>query len=124
MNLILAGVCMMLATMTLSAQTGQAADYFVGKWEVVVEGTPNGDATMLVTFSRVDGKLVGEMNGLEGDAIAIDRIEETADPVSITFFFFAGGYDVDLQLTKKDDNTATGGIMSGMFPATGKRVVE
>ena len=39
------------------AATAPAADYFPGKWNIVVKGTPNGDAKMTFVLQRVDGKL-------------------------------------------------------------------
>jgi hypothetical protein len=38
-------------------------DYFAGDWNVVVIGTPNGDAKMIMHLERADGKLKGEIRG-------------------------------------------------------------
>ena len=46
--------------------TGAPADYFPGKWNVVVMGTPNGDAKMTFVLTRTDGKLAGAVQDSTG----------------------------------------------------------
>lgn len=97
-------------------------DYFVGKWNVVATGLPNGDSKMLVNLERVDGKLKGGMldPATGKPTLAYSKVEETEK--SVTVYFTAGGYNVYLYLEKKDDNHVTGNMMD-MFDATGERVV-
>lgn len=49
-----------LATQAFS-QTNDTTLYYLGKWEITILGTPNGDAKMIAEISRVDGKLVGDL---------------------------------------------------------------
>ncbi|MCW3807356.1 hypothetical protein [Plebeiibacterium marinum] len=109
----------------LTAQAGEKeGDYFVGKWKLLVEGTPNGDSEMLVTFERNEK---GEMIGTSGDAagetpaVKFNRVEVTDD--SVTAYWVAQGYDVYIFLEKIDDNSVEGSLMD-MFDASGSRVVE
>ena len=36
-------------------------DFFAGKWEIAVSGTPRGDVTFVTDLMRKDGKLTGEL---------------------------------------------------------------
>lgn len=97
-----------------------AEDYFTGKWEVLVEGTPQGDATMIFDLNREEGELVGNISAEgESDTTKIDRITETDD--SITAYWFAQGHNVNITLKKKDENNMTGSLMS-MFKSSAERI--
>ncbi len=98
------------------------ADFYVSKWEVTILGTPNGDAKMIATISRKDGKLVGEMtNPAEPTAPAnpLTSVEE-ADG-KMTIFFSAEGYDLSIPFEKVDDDNLKGKLMD-MFDCSAKRV--
>lgn len=117
---IAAIVCSLLFSIEGKAQSQE--DYFVGKWNIVTTGLPNGDAKSVVTLERKDGKLIGSMGeeGKPGKKL-FDKVEEKA--TSVTAYFTSNGYDVYLFLEKKDDNNITGSMMD-MFDCTGVRVVE
>jgi cytochrome c len=111
---------LLFASLVLQAQ--EPADYFVGDWKILVEGTPSGDAEMIMHLERVDGKLKGEMRGEEGnDPIKIERIEEKESTLNV--YYFASGYDISMRFEKVDANNLKGSLL-GMFTANGKRVVE
>ncbi|TAE29412.1 MAG: hypothetical protein EAZ91_12760 [Cytophagales bacterium] len=99
-------------------------EFFAGKWDIVIVGTPNGDAKMTAELVRKEGKLSGKLKPV-GDAAAdpinIDKIEEEA--TKITLYFTAQGYDLNLPLDKVDDDNLKGSLM-GMFDTTAKRVKE
>jgi len=119
---IFAGMFFLLLSIGANAQTKTGADYFVGKWNVVVAGTPNGDAKMLVTLEQIDGKLTGNLsNPDQGEPVKFSNVE--VKETSVTVYFTSSGYDVYLTLDKKDDTKVTGTMMD-MFDATGERVVE
>ena len=110
-----------LSIFTSRAQDAPKTDYFVGKWTVVAEGTPNGDTKFLVALERKDGKLGGSiLDPASGkETSKIDKVEEKEK--SVTVYFVGGGYDVYLMLEKKDDDHVTGSLMD-MFDAKGERV--
>jgi hypothetical protein len=120
--LFFAGIFFLLLSVGANAQAKTGADYFVGKWNVVVAGTPNGDAKMPVTLELKDGKLTGYMPAPDqGEPVKFSKVEEKEN--SVTVYFTSGGYDVYLMLEKKDENHVTGSLMD-MFDATGDRVIE
>lgn len=107
----------------LSQNTTQQ-DFFAGKWEFTVLGTPNGDAKFSTNLIRKDGKLTGELSDPTNPAkekIAITKIDET--PEKITIYFTTSGYDVNLEMSKVDENNLKGSMM-GMFDAKGIRPKE
>ena len=107
------------------SQTATPTDFFAGKWEVSVMGTPNGDSKMVTELIRKDGKLTGELkdpSGQNPEPFPITSIVEEANKV--TLYFTAQGTDVSLDLAKVDDSHLKGSVMNGMFDATAIRLKE
>jgi hypothetical protein len=100
----------------------QTTDYFPGKWNVVVMGTPNGDAKMTFVLERKDGKLSGVVQDTTGKEMTkITQIDEKDK--TITAAFTIQSYDVSLTMEPVDDDHVKGSLM-GMFEAKGIRVKE
>ena len=120
LTLIFTLVAGMFLAIQASAQT--APDYFPGKWNVVVLGTPNGDAKMTFIFERKDGKLTGAVQDSTGKELTkITQIDEKDK--TITAAFTVQTYDVNLTLEPVDDDHVKGSLM-GMFEAKGVRVKD
>ena len=118
LSLLFAGLFFLLLSLNVNAQTG--ADYFAGKWDVLIKGTPNGDAKMFVVLAKTDSAMTGSVQDSTGAEISkLSKVELTDS--SATVYFTAQGYDVNLLMTKKDDDHVTGSMMS-MFDAEGERV--
>ena len=114
-------LCFLGLSFGAKAQTSNP-DYFAGKWNVIVEGTPGGDAKMIVSLGRKEGKLEGViLDSLQKEIAKISSIEETEK--SVTVNFTSQGYDVNLLMEKKDDDHVTGNML-GMFDAKGERIKE
>ena len=97
----------------------QAQITFVGKWSVLVKGTPNGDAKMFFVLAKQDTTITGVVQDSTGTEISkISKAELGQD--KLTVYFTAQGYDVNLEMDKKDDDHVTGNLM-GMFDAEGER---
>lgn len=112
-------VCMFLS---FNAKAQSNADYFAGKWKVTVFGTPNGDAKMTFLFEKKDGKLTGALRDSTDKEISkITQIDEKEK--TITAYFNTQGYDVTLELTPIDTDSAKGSLM-GMFDAKAIRIKE
>lgn len=114
-------VLLLLPALAVFAQSeASGVDYFAGKWKVLVEGTPQGDVTMIIDLHREDSELVGNISAEDGsDTTKIDRISETEE--SITVYWFAQGHNVNIKLNIKDENHMAGSLMS-MFNSTADRV--
>lgn len=111
-----------LLSSNVNAQTKTGANYFTGKWNVMVKGLPDGDTKMFVNLEKKDSTFGGHINDSTGKKIAdfskVDMMDTT-----VTVYFTAQNYDVYLRLNKKDDDHVTG-TMLDMFDAEGERVKE
>lgn len=106
---------------TASATSRGSNDFFVGKWNLTFIGTPNGDSKMIADLVRKGGALTGSLLDPEGKnpAIPITGIQESGDEIEISFK--AQGFDVNVKLSKADENNLKGKMM-GMFDATAVRI--
>jgi hypothetical protein len=110
-------------TTTATTATTTATDFFAGKWEITIMGTPDGDTKMVTELTRKDGKLTGELKdptGKRTEATPITKVEEEKDKISIHFDTAQVGV-IAIELTKVDDDYLKGQLMS-MFEATALRV--
>lgn len=119
-GLFFAGLFFLLLSLTATAQSKTGADYFVGKWNVLLKGLPQGDAKMVFVLEKTGDKITGVVQDTTGKEISkLTNADLKED--EITLYFNAQGYDVNLLLKKKDDDHTTGSLM-GMFDAEGDRV--
>jgi len=119
--LIPALLLLLLVSVNLKAQ--DKADYFIGKWNIFVAGTPNGDVKFILNLERKDGILSGTVHDATTNAeiSKVTKVEEKEQ--NITAYFFAEGHDLSLYLDKKDDTHVVGNLLN-MFDATGERMTE
>jgi hypothetical protein len=109
-----------IITNTINAQT--KTDYFVGKWDILVTGTPNGDAKMKISLDRKNGKLEGMVKlGDQAQETNLFDIEDKG--TIITFNISAGDYVVRFYLERKDDNHVIGTMMD-QFDVKGERILN
>lgn len=117
---ILVGIFCLLSVMWVQATSYPSPEYFEGKWNVLVIGTPNGDATIPIRFETKDGKTSGYFME-EGAAEEKKMSSVTISGDVVNTAFNISGYDVTLSLKKVDEDTVKGDLM-GMFDAEGTRV--
>ena len=107
-------------SVTAQAQAKTGVDFFEGKWNVLLKGIPGGDSKIFIVLDKTDTTLAGIVQDSTGTQISkIDKVELTEN--SVTVYFSAQGYDVNLVMNKKDDDHVTGTLMN-MFEAEGERV--
>ena len=117
---LFAGTFIFLLSFQTHAQTKTGADYFAGKWNVLLKGLPDGDTKMFFLLDKKDTTMTGVVQDSTGKEIAkIDKVE--LNDSTATVYFTAQNYDVNLVMKKKDDDHITGSLM-GMFEAEGDRV--
>jgi hypothetical protein len=117
-NAILA-LFLVLVAFTTQAQTS-TPDFFAGKWEITVVGTPQGDAKMVADLTRNNGILSGN---LVNQADTTNKIPVTVEEKGnkIALFFNSQNYDVTIDLEKVDDDNLKGNLLN-MFDASAKRL--
>jgi hypothetical protein len=117
--IFLLGVC----AKGFSQTTTPPTDFFAGKWEITIIGTPDGDAKMVTELIRKDGKLTGEMKdptGKRTEVTPITKIEEAGSKLTI-YINTAQAGEIPIELAKVDDDHLKGSLMN-MFETTGLRV--
>jgi len=122
LSLFFAGVFSLLLSINVNAQSKTGADYFKGKWSVLLKGTPGGDAKMTFILENKSDSIRGVVQDTTGAEVSKITNAELKDN-EVTLYFNAQGYDVNLLLKKKDDDHVTGSLM-GMFDAEGIRIKE
>ena len=116
----LTGLFFLLLSFSANAQSKTGAEYFAGKWNVLLKGIPNGDATMIFVLESKNDSITGVVQDSTGTEISKITSAELKDD-EVTLYFTAQGYDVNLLLKRKDEDFVTGSLMN-MFEAEGKRV--
>ena len=121
-NLALAVLFISLLALGVKGQLNNEKDYFLGKWSVLVVGTPNGDAKMVLSLERVDGKLKGSISRPDlTEPTKLTSATETGKDITVNWT--SSDYDVYMVLEKKGDNHLEGSLMN-MFDAKGDRIIE
>lgn len=122
LHAFITGVFLMLLV-SVNVKGQDKTDYFIGKWNIFVAGTPNGDVKFILSLERKDGLLTGTVNDVVTNAeiSKVTKVEEKDQ--TITAYFFAEGHDLSLYLDKKDDTHVVGNLLN-MFDATGERITE
>jgi len=105
---------------TVSAKQNPTVDYFNGSWTVLLKGTPNGDVKLVFKFTKVNDSLTGTVIDTTGAEMSVMSKIELGEN-QVTAYFTAQGYDVNVVLTKKDDDHATGNLLN-MFDVDAERV--
>ncbi|GAB3920160.1 hypothetical protein [Larkinella terrae] len=106
------------------SQTTNPSDFFVGKWEITISGTPTGNSVLVTELSRKDGKLTGELkdpSGTNPQAVAITKIEEEEGKKLTIYFNTEQAGEIALALEKVDDDHLKGMLMS-MLESTAVRI--
>ena len=116
----LMGIFFSVLSFNADAQAKTGADYFAGKWTATFKGTPDGDRKMLFVLEKKDAAISGVVQDTTGKELSkITKAELNAN--TITLYFTINEHDVTAELTKKDEDRATGNAM-GMFDVEAERV--
>jgi len=119
-NLFTAGLFFLFLSFSANAQSKTGAEYFAGKWNVEITGTPYGDLKRIYVLEKSDNTLTGIVQDSTGKEITKCSKVELKE-TEVTLYYQAMGNDVSITLIKKDDDNVTGNVM-GMFEAKGKRM--
>ena len=119
-NSIAIGSLLLLLAVSTNAQTKTGADFFAGKWKVLVTGTPYGDLKRIYVLEKNGNELTGIVQDSTGKEITKCSKVEVKDN-EVTLYYQAMGNDVSITLIKKDDDHVTGSVL-GQFDANGERI--
>jgi hypothetical protein len=117
-----AGLFLLILSFGSHAQSKTGPDYFAGKWNVLISGTPIGDLRRVYVLEKKDNGLTGIVQDSTGKEIAKCSKVEVKDN-EVTLYYHAMDTDVNITLAKKDEDHVTGSVL-GMFEAKGERIKE
>lgn len=121
LTILAAGLFSLLLSVKISAQSKTGADFFAGKWNVLVTGTPYGDLKRVYILEKKDNGLSGTvLDGSTGKELTKCSKVDVKDN-EVTLYYTSLGTDVNVVLAKKDEDHITGKAL-GMFDASGERV--
>ena len=120
LNSIVAGLFFLLLAISANAQTKTGADFFAGKWKVLITGTPYGDLKRIYVLEKNDNTLTAVVQDSTGKEITKCSNVEVKDK-EVTLYYQAMGNDVSITLIQKDDDHVSGSVL-GMFDARGERI--
>ena len=121
-RLFFAAISLLIISSNAQAQTKDSTTYFLGSWNVLVKGLPNGDTKMFVNLAKGDTTMTGAiLDSMKTEVAKFSKVERRG--FTVTVYFVAQGYDVTLFMEKKDEDHVTGNMLN-MFDAVGDRVKE
>ncbi len=116
---IIVGMMFLFTAFAVNAQAEEKS--LVDTWTVLVEGTPSGDATIIISLEEKDGKVVGIVKQEGKPDTQATRVELKEDEVTV--YWVSGGYDVYCYLEKVEEDKLEGSLMD-MFDAYATRGVK
>src|SRR6516162_8048521 len=120
-SLVLVLFCLFLVN-TSHAQANTGADFFAGKWRVLIPGTPLGDLKRIYALKKTDNGLSGSVQDSTGKELYKFSKVDVKDN-EVTIYYTASGIDAYMKLTKKDKDHVSGMLLD-QFPAEGERIKE
>ena len=118
--LLMTGVFLLLLATNINAQSKTGADYFAGKWKVLISGTPYGDLKRVYVLEKKESSLNGIVQDSTGKEISRCSKVEVQDN-QVTLYYQAMGNDVSITLIRKDDDHVSGSVLN-TFEAQGERI--
>ena len=119
-NSIAIGLSLLLLSVGANAQTKKGADFFAGKWKVLITGTPYGDLKRIYVLEKNGNALTGIVQDSTGKEVTKCSNVEVKDN-EVTLYYQSMGNDVNITLIRKDDDHVTGSVL-GTYDAKGERI--
>ncbi|MET4140740.1 hypothetical protein [Pedobacter sp. UYP1] len=120
LSFIFSFVVLLLITSAASAQKNDT--YFVGQWNILIKGLPNGNTDVLVKFELKDSQLAGSITSIaDKKEMPFKTVTLKDSTVTVTFDHSSG--QVEMNLLKKDDDHIVGNI-NNQFDLSGVRKKE
>lgn len=121
--MIFIAMVLLVSVASFAQEKNGNEEFFLGKWQLMVEGLPTGDSEMLLVLTKdSENQLEGTIGGLDGSG-TINLSKITVEEKSLTVYFISESYNVPLYLDKEDDGTVSGNMFD-MFDVTGKKIVD
>jgi hypothetical protein len=106
--IITSGIILILIvnTGTINAQAKITEEkYFIGKWNVMVYGVPDGDTKMVINIEKKEDKLTGNMSDPAKSDPPVELAGIEIADSTLNASFSAQGMDISLSFKIQDDKT-------------------
>ena len=114
-------IAFIVNTGSINAQVKNTGEkYFIGKWNLMVYGLPDGDTKMTINIEKKDDKLIGNLADSAKTVPPLDLANIEVADSTFKATFSAQGMDISLLLKIKDDKNVTGNMMD-MFDIKGTK---
>jgi hypothetical protein len=115
-------VLVLIATTgTANAQDKNTGEkFFIGKWNAVVYGVPDGDTKVVINIEKKDDKIAGSLTDPSKTDPPLEFLNIEVADSTFKASFNAQGTDVSIMLKIKDDKNITGNMMD-MFEIKGSK---
>ena len=81
MGFFFAGLVCLLLSLNVNAQSKTGAEYFSGKWSVLLKGLPDGDRKLVFVLESKDSTMAGSVQDPTGTEIATISSAELKDEI-------------------------------------------
>lgn len=118
----------MLACTSINAQTTDTTaqspigtSNFLGNWDLVMVGLPQGDVKCQLLMFEKDGKLAGTLKFNDPQPGDVAIVNPAVKDSVLTFDATLQNYDIDYNLSQNKEGLLNGNMYNNMFVVTGKR---
>jgi hypothetical protein len=114
-------IAFIVNTGSINAQAKNTGEkYFIGTWNLMIYGLPDGDTKMTINIEKKDDKLIGNLADSAKTVPPLDLANIEVADSTFKATFSAQGMDISLMLKIKDDKNVTGNMMD-MFDIKGTK---
>ncbi len=120
----------MFAVISMNAQTTKTTaepttlnTNFLGSWDIVMLGVPQGDVKCQLLLTEKDGKLAGTLKFVDPEPGDVAIVDPVIKDTVLTFNATLQNYDIDFNLPQNKEQQLNGTMYNNMFVVTGKRSV-
>lgn len=108
-------------TTDTTAQSTIGNSNFLGSWDIVMLGLPQGDVKCQLLLNEKDGKLAGTLKFSDPQPGEVAIVNPVVKDTVLTFNATLQNYDIDYNLSQNKEGLLNGNMYNNMFVVTGKR---
>ena len=105
----------------IASASSNKGEFYIGKWNVEIKGTPGGDSKLVVDLKQDGGKLTGTVSSRKDGTVDIKETELTEEGIVISFK--SGWFTVELLMKEKDANHCVCKL-AGRYNGESERIVS
>jgi hypothetical protein len=114
-------LCLFAGNVSVNAQAVNPGEKnFVGKWNLMVYGLPDGDTKMVMNIEKKEDKLAGNLSSTASTDPPLDLTNIVVADSTLNATFSAQGMDITLFFKLKDAKNIAGSMMD-MFDIKGTK---